>query len=182
MRLALRIRLNQRPLVLATLFYGLGLLGPALVLRGLWFEDWVYLDDLGSPSAAAVLVATGGTVLLLLATPWLMRFDWTKRVGELTHRMFGPLGMLHAAWLGIVSGFCEELLFRGALQPMIGLVPASILFALAHFAAGWWLFALFMGIALGALYIWDGNLWPCVLAHALLNAINLYRLSRPGPG
>ena len=154
------------------------MLVPAVALRALWFDDWVYVGDLGAPPGTEMLVAAGGTVMLLAATPWIMRFDWTRRVAEVIARVFGPFTMARAVWLGVLSGFCEELLFRGALQPMVGLVPASILFALAHPVAGWWLFALAMGVALGVLYSWGGNLWPCVLAHALLNTVNLYRLSR----
>lgn len=178
MRNRLRTRLAQQPLVLATLFYALGLLLPALVLRAVWFGEWLYLDDLGLPSPMALLVAAGGTVLLLVGTPWIMRFDWAKQIADVIVRVFHPLTVARATWLGALSGFCEELLFQGALQPMIGLLAASLLFALVHCVRGWWLFALVIGLALGALYTWSGNLWPCVLAHALLNAVNLYRLSR----
>lgn len=178
MRIRARSWLVRRPLALAGVFYVLGMLVPAVVLRALWFDGWFYVGDLGMPSSAPVLVAGGGTLGLLVATPWLMRFEWTRRVAETITRVFGPFTLARAAWLGGLSGFCEELLFRGALQPMLGLLPASILFALVHPVAGWWAFALVVGIALGALYSWDGNLWPCVLAHALLNMVNLYRLSR----
>jgi len=181
MFLQLGVRLLHRPLALTTFFYIIALLAPALILRGWWFDDRLYRGDLGLPSAAAIAVATVATVLLIIATPWIMRFEWARQVTELVARTFGPLTATRAAWLGIVSGFSEELLFRGALQPMLGLLPASIAFALLHCVAGWWLFALVMGVALGLLYSWDANLWPCVLAHALLNGVNLYRLSHHGP-
>jgi membrane protease YdiL (CAAX protease family) len=35
-------------------------------------------------------------------------------------------------WFAACAGLWEELLFRGALQPLIGLVPAATLFVLAH--------------------------------------------------
>lgn len=169
--------MSRQPLLYTTLFYGVGLLLPALVLRAVWFDGWLHAGDLDLPSAAPVLAAAGGTIVLLVVTPRFMRFEWARRIAELIAALFGPLTPSRAVWLGVVSGFCEELLFRGALQPMIGLIPASILFALVHLVGGWWVFALAMGLALGALYQWDGNLWPCVLAHALLNAVNLYRMS-----
>lgn len=169
--------LIHRPLALTTLFYFAGLLVPALALRAWWFDDWLYDADLGLPSTAPIAAAVAGTTLLLVATPWMMRFDWARRIAALIDQMFGPLTAARAAWLGVVSAFCEELLFRGALQPVLGLLPASIAFALVHCIGGWWMFALAMGVLLGLLYNWDANLWPCVLAHALLNAVNLYRLS-----
>lgn len=173
--------LVHRPLALSTLFYFAGLLLPALALRAWWFDDWLYSGDLDLPSAAATAAAVAGTALLLIATPWIMRFAWARRIAALIDQMFGRLTAPRAAWLGVISAFCEELLFRGALQPMLGLLPASIAFALVHCIGGWWLFALVMGVLLGLLYNWDANLWPCVLAHALLNAVNLYRLSHHPP-
>jgi membrane protease YdiL (CAAX protease family) len=170
--------LTRRPLLFTTLFYSLGFLLPALVLRALWFGNWWHAADLGPPSVEALLWAGAGLAGVLAATPWMMRFDWARRITELVHQVFGTLTPSRAAWLGLVSGLCEEMLFRGALQPMLGLLPASILFALAHMVGGWWIFALAMGLALGLLYQWSGNLWPCVLAHGLLNAINLYRMQR----
>ena len=169
--------LLRRPLLLATVFYAVMLL-LALLLRALWFDGWFHIGDLGAPSPDAVLAAVAITLAVLAATPWSMRFAWARRLGDLIATTFGPLTPLRALWLGLVSGLGEELLFRGALQPMIGLLPASLLFAFAHAMGWWWLFALIMGLVLGLLYAWDGNLWPCVLAHAAINAINLYRLSR----
>ena len=171
--------LAHRPLALATAFYGIFAL-LALLLRALWFDGWLHVGDLGWPSLAPMLVALAVTAAVIAGTPWSMRFDWARRLAELIADVFGPLTFWRAVWLGLISGFAEELLFRGALQPMIGLLPAAVLFALAHAVGWWWLFALGMGLVLGLLYAWDGNLWPCVLAHAAINAVNLYRLSRQG--
>lgn len=172
--------LLQHPLLLATVFYVVMLL-LALLLRALWFDGWFHNGDLGPPSPGAVLAAVALTLAVLAGTPWSMRFPWARRLAGLIAEVFGPLTPWRAVWLGLISGFAEELLFRGALQPMIGLLPAAVLFALAHAVGWWWLFALVMGLVLGLLYAWGANLWPCVLAHAAINAVNLYRLSRqPG--
>jgi membrane protease YdiL (CAAX protease family) len=39
-------------------------------------------------------------------------------------------------WLGLCAGAGEELLFRGALQPLLGIWWTGLLFALAHFGTG----------------------------------------------
>jgi membrane protease YdiL (CAAX protease family) len=85
--------------------------------------------------------------------------------------------------LALSSGIAEEALFRGALQPVVGLVWASLLFALAHLVPRrellpWSLFSLAAGFLLGGLYAATGNLVAPIVAHVVVNAANLRRLSR----
>lgn len=84
--------------------------------------------------------------------------------------------------LAALSGFAEELFFRGAVQGQWGLVPASLLFGLLHTGRGapfrlWTLFATIAGFTLGGLALWRGNLLAAIVAHFVLNAVNLRRLS-----
>lgn len=88
--------------------------------------------------------------------------------------------------LAVVSGVAEEAFFRGALQPRVGLVAASLLFGLGHFAPRrallpWPAFAVAAGLCFGWLFEATGNLLAPVVAHASVNALNLRWLaSRPG--
>ncbi len=79
--------------------------------------------------------------------------------------MFSPWGALA---IGISAGIGEEMIFRGALQPRIGIVGASFLFMLSHtqyaFNAGV-LLIFFLGIVLGLLKK-RLNLTAAILAHA----------------
>jgi membrane protease YdiL (CAAX protease family) len=56
-----------------------------------------------------------------------------QRVQTVSQHVFGnlanPVGI---AALALVPGICEDVLFRGALQPRIGLVPSALLFAAIH--------------------------------------------------
>ena len=95
----------------------------------------------------------------------------------------GPLRTRDCLVLALSSGIAEEALFRGALQPRVGLVWASLLFALAHLVPRrellpWSLFSLAAGFLLGGLYAATGNLVAPVVAHVVVNAVNLRRLSR----
>jgi uncharacterized protein len=86
--------------------------------------------------------------------------------------------------LAVLSGFAEELFFRGAVQGSFGWVPATILFALLHTGPGrafrlWTVFALIAGLLFGGLMEWRGNLLGPVVAHFLVNAVNLWRLASP---
>lgn len=85
--------------------------------------------------------------------------------------------------LAVISGFAEELFFRGAVQGSWGVVAATILFTLLHTGPGrpfllWTVFALVAGAAFGALALLRGNLLAPIVAHVLVNAVNLTRLAK----
>jgi membrane protease YdiL (CAAX protease family) len=107
-----------------------------------------------------------------------------ERLGELLGGITAPQAIALAA----LSGFAEELFFRGAVQGAVGWLAASLLFALLHSGPGrelrlWTLFALCAGLLFGALMLWRGNLLAPALAHFVVNAVNLFRLrGTPPPG
>lgn len=90
--------------------------------------------------------------------------------------------------LALISAFAEELFFRGAVQGSWGIVAATVLFALLHTGPGrpfllWTLFALVAGAVFGFLALHTGNLLAPVVAHLVVNAVNLTRLAARGaPG
>ncbi|MCK6459954.1 MAG: CPBP family intramembrane metalloprotease [Planctomycetes bacterium] len=91
---------------------------------------------------------------------------------------FGPIRVRDAILLAAVSGIAEEMCFRGALWPQLGLVGTSFLFAICHVVpvrelAGYPIFAFFAGIVFGFLRERTGSVWPCAAAHATVNALNL---------
>jgi membrane protease YdiL (CAAX protease family) len=144
---------------------------PAGVARGV---HWI--PDLGAGLAAAAL-AIGLSHLLT---------QRTRIGGRLAHVLggaLGPLALRQCLILAAASGIGEEALFRGALQPSLGLLGASLVFAAVHFAPRrelwlWSLFAFAGGLGLGALFQATGNLVAPIVAHATLNAVNLRLLVR----
>ncbi len=56
------------------------------------------------------------------------------RVDATTQHVFGALGgtAIGVAALALLPGLCEEILFRGALQPRIGLLATALLFTSIH--------------------------------------------------
>jgi CAAX protease family protein len=61
--------------------------------------------------------------------------DLAGRVDATSNHLFGEL--VQTSWIGIAAlgllpGICEDVLFRGALQPRIGLVPTALLFTSIH--------------------------------------------------
>jgi membrane protease YdiL (CAAX protease family) len=93
-------------------------------------------------------------------------------------RLLGPLSTRRAFAFALASGLAEEAFFRGALQPRVGLVIATALFAAAHYVPrpglrAWSLFALAAGFVFGALFEWTGDLLAPAVAHAVVNGLNL---------
>lgn len=98
----------------------------------------------------------------------------------------GPLTTSEALGLAALSGIGEELFFRGAMQPTLGLLGTTLLFAVMHSGPSriylfWTLFAFLGGLGLGALFAWRQCLLAPIVAHAVVNGIGLSRLSRSAP-
>ncbi|MGH9458826.1 MAG: lysostaphin resistance A-like protein [Thermoanaerobaculia bacterium] len=71
----------------------------------------------------------------------------------------------------------EEAFFRGWLQKRVGLVVSTILFAISH--AGYGQPFMLIGVTIISLVIgWTfyrtKNLWPCIIAHGVFDAIQLF--------
>ena len=86
----------------------------------------------------------------------------------------------------VASGVAEELFFRAALQPLLGLWVTSAIFALLHIGPtrdfrSWPGMAFVAGVLLGVLFEWSGSVWPSVLAHGTVNGLNLLYLLRREP-
>lgn len=114
----------------------------------------------------------------------LLTFRDARGLERIIRETMGPLSSSEVMTLAVLSGFAEELFFRGAVQSSFGIVPATILFALLHLGPGrefrlWTVFALVAGGVLGALMMWRGNLLAPVTAHVAINLFGLERLQRP---
>jgi membrane protease YdiL (CAAX protease family) len=126
-------------------------------------------------------LAAAGVVIVF--SDWLTR---RTRLGrELAAALAGVLGrrsLVECVFLAVVSGVAEEAFFRAALQPQVGLTAASLIFGVVHFVPRreflpWTVFAVAAGFLLGWLFETTGNLVAPVVAHATINAVNLWLLS-----
>jgi membrane protease YdiL (CAAX protease family) len=94
--------------------------------------------------------------------------------------IFNTLQPIDLLLVAAMSGFCEEVFFRGAMQSQLGIFATSIIFALFHcpnfrfISYGVWVFI--AGSFLGWLYFQTQSLWVPILAHALSNCISLFFL------
>lgn len=130
-----------------------------------------WLRDLG------IGLAVGAAIVVLSGL--VTRFtDWGESLARAMAEALGPLSTPDAVLLACASGLAEEMFFRGALQPRVGLVLASLIFGIVHFVPRkeflpWTGFALAVGFGFGALYSATGNLLAPVVAHTVVNGINL---------
>lgn len=92
--------------------------------------------------------------------------------------------------MGVLTGFAEELFFRGGLQPLLAAVmrnrhaavwAAAFIFSAVHLQFFGFFPRLLMGAFFGYLVLWSGSIWASVFAHALNNSlvvINFWLVNR----
>ena len=174
----------QRILVVALLTQG------ALVALAWWLA---YLIDVppqwGEPirdsvlgAIVAVFLALGNYLLLTrAASNWLVN-GIRHAYHETIVPLFGGLHPVGAIVIGAAAGIGEEWLFRGVLQPVVGLAASSLLFGAAHVGGlrmlpfGVW--ATGMGLVMGALALATGGLIAPIVAHGVYDMLALEYIRR----
>jgi membrane protease YdiL (CAAX protease family) len=138
---------------------------------------------LGTSGQAAVLVSLGfglclGAVTVAATRVLVRRTAWARAL----HSELRP-AVEHAGdgWLVAVaaaSALGEELLFRGLLVPMIGVVLQAVIFGALHQVRGrarwgWMAWATLMGLLFGGMFALTGSLIGPLAAHGIINGQNL---------
>lgn len=177
------------------LFYG-AMMAAALVWRvGFYGESILFASAEAEAQGLRLqrdllvgLVAGAGVVIAshVMTT----RTGWGDRLARGLAESLGPISLPNALLLAMASGLGEELFFRGALQPRVGIVLASILFGAVHFVprrdmVAWSGFAVTIGLLFGLMFEWTGSVVAPVVAHTVVNGVNLPYLTRRyggGPG
>jgi len=157
---------------------------------------WLFqVQPFGSVRVTARHVSAGllATAPPLLALTLLLRSNaprigrWVSEVERLVGPLFegasaGALGLI-----SILAGVGEESLFRGVLQtalgsvaePWLALLVVSAAFGLVHFVTATYAFlAGVIGLYLGWLFLWSGNLVVPIVVHALYDFVALTILVR----
>ena len=141
----------------------------------------LFVDPGGWWLDLALGVAAGG-VLLGFWQIGLRLLPSAAALEEVLAEVLHGIEMPEIVVLALLSGFAEELFFRGAVQGAWGWPLATAIFAGLHFAPGtafrsWTLFAAVAGLLFAGLMLWRGNILAPVVAHTLVNAVNLRRLT-----
>lgn len=96
--------------------------------------------------------------------------------------------LLNVVVVAIVPALCEELFFRGALQPLLvrffrnahaGILATALIFSLIHFQSAGFIPRFFLGAILGYLAYISGSIWSAVAMHFANNffAVTMYYIA-----
>jgi uncharacterized protein len=134
-------------------------------------EGW----QLGASPVLGGLLGLAVVGLTRIAT---RHVQWARELHGSFRDLLGPLTARETLILALASSIGEELLFRGALLPWVGVWIQAIVFALLHIGPGrrflpWTASALVLGLAFGWLAQWTGNLGGPIAAHFTINYLNL---------
>ena len=86
------------------------------------------------------------------------------------------LPLVYRLIIVVVAMTVEEAFFRGFLQPRVGLVVSSVMFALSHFSYGlpFMIVGVFtISLVIGRTFERSGDLLPCIIAHGVFDAVQL---------
>jgi uncharacterized protein len=169
-------RVGPRFVGLAAAFYAVLFLA-AVALGTLGGRNALALGDpalfgLAVGVVTAFLTVASG-ILLYRLSPAIRKIS-----DELAPRLVDGAKRRDLVLVSIFSGVGEEALFRGALQPVLGIVVTSLLFGALHVGPDrrylvWTLWAVGAGFLFGFIYEWTGGLLAPMTAHVLHNAATL---------
>lgn len=153
-----------------------------------WVHPQPWID--APPITAALMSLLYGMVvaaIVVLSTRFAVgRFAWAQRLHSELRPVAQDLTAPQILALATLSSLGEEVLFRGLLTPTLGVVFSSVLFGVLHQVRGpsrwvWITWATAVGLMLGTIFAATGFLLGPLLAHAVVNAVNLGYLRDHNP-
>ena len=175
-------RIHPRKLIGYGVILGLGMVlaGWAWVggVQGRGLSEWFPLARWRSDLALGALAGAGAAL-----AAWVLhdRVPAFRRIARMLCAVLDmdALRYPHAVLFGLIAGIPEEILFRGALQPTLGIVPASILFGALHaLTPAYFIYATLAGMLLGGLADWRDGLWAPIAAHVVIDTVTFVLLIR----
>jgi len=147
-------------------------------------KEAVFSRLLGNHPLQDILLGVAAT-MVILGTWGAIRpyFAWVQIFEDAVAGMVGKISLSACFVVALTSGFAEELVFRAALQPEIGIFFTTLIFSLLHLPFNrdlrpWPVFAFLVGLLLGFCYKHTGAMLAPFTTHFLINLINLFKISR----
>jgi len=141
-------------------------------------SPWMSWRPITGVVTSALLGLALATILVATTRLAVARYAWARRLHGELRPVARDLSMGQILIIAGLSSLGEELLFRGLLTPTIGVIGSAVLFGLPHQMRGpsrwvWTGWATVVGLSLGAIFALTGSLVGPLLAHAVVNAVNL---------
>ncbi|EYF04424.1 CPBP family intramembrane glutamic endopeptidase [Chondromyces apiculatus] len=149
-------------------------------------SPWIAMSSLGALATSALLGLVLALLMVVATRVSVPRFRWARQLHEDLRPVARDLSVGQILLLAGLSSLGEELLFRGLVTPLLGVLPSAVIFGMAHQIKGpsrwvWIGWAALVGVALGAIFALTGSLVGPLLAHAVVNAVNLGYLRSHDP-
>ena len=142
-------------------------------------DPWLPLTGLEAHAFSVVLGAAFAGAIVVGTRVLVEHAAWAKNLHRDLRPMTVGLDVTGIVMIAALSALAEELVFRGLLQPWLGLLPQALIFGFVHAQLSgpsrwvWVAWASVVGLALGIMFALTGSLLGPLLAHALINALNL---------
>ena len=147
-------------------------------VRGIALNDAVTLDLVSVVSIALGLTLSASIDSVIFLASWIIGFHpFLDSFKAGYARLFGHVGIPAIFAGGLLAALGEETFFRGILQREWGILPAAVLFALAHVGRGLKIFtvwALLEGLVFGWLYQLTGNLLVPMIVHGMHDSAGMF--------
>lgn len=142
----------------------------------LWWQERLSWDTIWRIESGTVWLWGIGTGVAIVVVDLLLSRLFPRFMvddGGINEKLFRNRPLWHIFVMTAVIAICEELLFRGALQPVLGLFWTSVLFALIHFRylTQWMMTVMvfLISIGLGMLLLTTDSLVAPVVAHFVID-------------
>ena len=141
-------------------------------------NPWMVAPPLTATLTSALFGIATAAIVVVSTRFVVGRFAWAQRLHAELRPVAQDLTVGQIFLLAGLSSLGEEILFRGLMTPTLGVLGSSVLFGLLHQVRGpsrwvWITWATAVGLVLGTIFAATGSLVGPLLAHAVVNAVNL---------
>jgi uncharacterized protein len=162
--LLFHLYMTQIILLVITFILGILLYDHFSFMQAIDISDLRILS-IGVPAGVAIVLVD---ILLMKMLPPHFYDD-----GGLNERIFKNRSVIHIIWIAAFVAISEELLFRGVIQTKVGLILASLIFAIIHYRYlfNWFLFSniVILSFFIGFIYEWTNNLAITMVTHFIID-------------
>lgn len=158
----------------------LGVLLIGLLLCMNWQGNLQQIFSLDPTTLLYALSLTLTTAVLIMALTYVfnLQFETFRPHRKNLANSLGPLNLPSCLYLAGFSALIEEILFRGALQPSLGILLTSILASFFHLSQGgvfnsWSFYAMACHTLFGMIFHYTGSLYYSILLNCSVSALFL---------